>query len=98
MLLSSFPSAELGEKVILEAIAEKLAGIGAVAGVGVALEADVGAVRIDDKPVADLAERVDHLVCGDGVPIAKRSVAEPSPQVSASRASSAGGRATLDLF
>ena len=104
LLLSSFPPAGLEEKVVLEAIAEKLDGIGAVAGVGVALnaagvalDADVGAVRIDDSPVDDLAERLDHRVFGDGVPIAKLSVAKTSAQVSAPRASSAGGRATLDL-
>ena len=63
-------SAKLEEKVGLEALAEKLAGIGAEAGVGVALDADVGAERIDDSPAADLAERFDHLVLGDGVPMA----------------------------
>ena len=63
-------SAKLEENVGLEAIAEKLAGIGADAGVGVALDADVGAERIDDNPAADLAERFDHLVPGDGVPMA----------------------------
>ena len=91
-------SAKLEEKVGLEALAEKLASIGAEAGVGVALDAEVGAERIHDRPAADLAERFDHLVLGDGVPIAKRSAAKTSPQVSAPRASSAGGRATLDLF
>ena len=96
----------------LEVLEEKLAGIGieveAVVGgdvvleddanIGVALDAEVGAERIEEIPAVDLADLLAHRVVGEGVPMAKRSAARTSAQVSATRASSAPGRASVDLL
>ena len=111
LLLSAVLDESVDESAGPDVLEEKLAGIGieveavvggevvieADAGVGVALDAEVGAERIEEIPAVDLADRLAHRVVGEGVPMAKRSAARTSPQVSAPRASSAGGRATLDL-
>ena len=112
LLLSAVLDESVEESAGPDALEEKLAGIGieveavvggevvieADAGVGVALDAEVGAERIEEIPAVDLADLLAHRVVGEGVPMAKRSAARTSAQVSATRASSAPGRASVDLL
>ena len=112
LLLSAVLDGSVEESACPDVLEEKLAGIGieveavvggevvieADAGVGVALDAEVGAERIEEIPAVDLADLLAHRVVGEGVPMAKRSAARTSAQVSATRASSAPGRASVDLW
>ena len=112
LLLSAVLDESVEESVGPDVLEEKLAGIGieveAVVGgevvieddanIGVALDAEVGAERIEEIPAVDLADLLAHRVVGEGVPMAKRSAARTSAQVSATRASSAPGRASVDLL
>ena len=112
LLLSAVLEESVDEIAGPDVLEEKLAGIGieveavvggevvieADAGVGVALDAEVGAERIEEIPAVDLADLLAHRVVGEGVPMAKRSAARTSAQVSATRASSAPGRASVDLL